>query len=180
VLIKKETFGKMHGVYTTRNINMGDSVFFYEDWIKDEKKGWIEISVEELNEFKTDIRKKFLKYSYDRDFGKIIGTLDYRQVRHISNFINHSCNPNLVYTESDTIIAKRDVLAGEELTLDYGSFIVNVDQDFVCGCNSLQCRTKILKNDWQTLFENGMNNFPVFIHNRLESFNYSVLSEARV
>jgi len=168
MLIKKEIHKNMHGVYTTKIIKEGTVVFSYQDWIQDEKKGWFEITVDELEQFDTQTKRKYLKYSYDRDFGILIGTLDYRQIKHISNFLNHSCNPNLVYSGEDMIIAKREILAGEELTLDYGSFIVNVDQDFLCGCNSLKCRHQITKNDWQTLHREGMRNFPMFIINKLQ------------
>ncbi|MDH5718067.1 MAG: SET domain-containing protein-lysine N-methyltransferase [Spirochaetia bacterium] len=179
MLLKKEAFGKMYGVYTAELITAKTPVFTYEDWIKDEKKGWVEITVEELMSIDKDLQKKFLRYGYDRDFGKIIGTFDYRQVKHISNFLNHSCNPNLVYSENDTIIAKRDIQIGEELTLDYGSFIVNVDQDFTCKCNSYNCREKVTKDDWRMLHENGMHYFPEFINRKLKIMHpkYSVMQK---
>jgi len=61
---------------------------------------------------------------------------------------NHSCSPN-AYIEDNTIRALRDIVIGEEITIDYGSFIVH---DYIivdkCKCGSTDCRKTITGHDW--------------------------------
>ena len=52
---------------------------------------------------------------------------------------NHSCNPNTVYRGLD-VVAVRDIIRGEELTLDYASFLDETMEPFNCTCGSVNCR----------------------------------------
>lgn len=158
------------GVYSTEYIPANKLVFSFNDWIQDEQDGWFTISPKELNKFSMEDRLKFLRYCYDRDFGVIIGTLDWDRAKHVSNFINHSCQSTLIYDYHDNIIAARDILPGEELTLDYGNFIVNTDQDFQCSCGAPNCRTRIKKSDWKQLAGQLGYHFPTFMHSKLNAF----------
>ena len=99
----------------------------------------------------------------------MVGTFDWQRARHISNFMNHSCDPNMVYGLDDDIVASRDIEAGEELTIDYGNFIVNVDQDFECGCGHRSCRHRILRDDWIDLVPRLGFSFPRFMHDEIAS-----------
>ena len=152
------------GIFTDSFISQGSVIFKYDDWIEDEQYGWEILSIEDIMTLPFKDRSQFLRYSYDVDFGKTIGTFDWKNARHVSNFMNHSCNPNMMYDSNNAIIAKRDIYAGEELTIDYGNFIVNVDQDFVCNCGHEGCRRSIRKDDWKHLVYDYGNNFPVFMH----------------
>ena len=52
---------------------------------------------------------------------------------------NHSCEPNTVYQGLD-VIACRDIAKGDELTLDYASFLDEHMEPFQCRCGSPKCR----------------------------------------
>ena len=52
---------------------------------------------------------------------------------------NHSCNPNTAY-DGLNVIAIRNIAEGEELTVDYGSFIDESMEPFACQCGSENCR----------------------------------------
>ena len=52
---------------------------------------------------------------------------------------NHSCSPNTVY-DGLNVIATRNILKGEELTLDYASFLDENMESFNCQCGSPNCR----------------------------------------
>jgi D-alanine-D-alanine ligase-like ATP-grasp enzyme len=52
---------------------------------------------------------------------------------------NHSCNPNTTYRGLN-VIALRKILRGEELTLDYTSFLDENMEPFNCQCGSSDCR----------------------------------------
>jgi uncharacterized protein len=67
--------------------------------------------------------------------------LDGRRGGNISRFINHSCEPNC-RAEQDRgriwIIAKRDIMPGEEVTFDYG-FPFGDWPNNPCRCGSASC-----------------------------------------
>lgn len=170
-MLEKRCVGRSDefGVFSSEYISANKLVFSFDDWIQDEQEGWITISPEEIKNFSKEERAKFLRYCYDRDFGSIIGTLDWDRAKHLSNFINHSCEPTLIYDYNDNIIAARDILPHEELTLDYGNFIVNTDQDFTCGCGTASCRKKIRKGDWKQLAYVYGYHFPTFLHPKLDA-----------
>ncbi|PKL37323.1 MAG: SET domain-containing protein-lysine N-methyltransferase [Spirochaetae bacterium HGW-Spirochaetae-1] len=167
MLVKKRLSHTEVGIYTEEDIPEGTLLFSHDDWIEDEKEGWRIMTVEDLDNLTAEEREIFLRYSYDIDFGMIIGTSDWKHARHISNFMNHSCDPNMVYDYNDNIIARRDIAGGEELTIDYGTFIANVDQDFLCSCGSSQCRRRITKDDWKFLAFNYGYKFPTFMHDEI-------------
>ena len=51
---------------------------------------------------------------------------------------NHSCNPNTVYNGLN-VVALRDISKGEELTLNYASFLDENMEPFQCQCGSSNC-----------------------------------------
>lgn len=52
---------------------------------------------------------------------------------------NHSCNPNTIY-DGLNVVALRNINSGEELTLDYASFLDEHMEPFQCQCGSPNCR----------------------------------------
>jgi hypothetical protein len=66
-------------------------------------------------------------------------------------FINHSCDPNSWMQDAFTLIARRDIKKGEELTADYA--IWEADENYVskweCHCNSPLCRKRVTGKDWR-------------------------------
>jgi uncharacterized protein len=65
--------------------------------------------------------------------------------------INHSCDSNLWMADKVTIVARRDICADEELTIDYALFTAQPDWtlDAQCNCGTTVCRHTITGNDWQ-------------------------------
>jgi hypothetical protein len=67
--------------------------------------------------------------------------------------LNHSCDANSWLIDEVTLAARRDIAAGEEITLDQGTW--NFDEDeYVwdqphCTCGARACRTTLTSNDWQ-------------------------------
>ena len=166
-LVKKQAFGSEWGIFTEEPIAKGSLLFSAKDWVEDEVYGWNILTKNEVENLNEKEKQLFLRYSYDIDFGKVTGTFDHSRAKHISNFMNHSCQPNMVYDENDNIIAKRPIHRNEELTIDYGNFIVNFDQDFTCNCGARNCRKEILQDDWKELcFDLGLG-FPSFMRNEL-------------
>jgi hypothetical protein len=55
---------------------------------------------------------------------------------------NHSCQPNTAY-DGLNVIAIRHIEKGEELTLDYATFLDEHMEPFECQCGSTNCRKRI-------------------------------------
>lgn len=60
-----------------------------------------------------------------------------------SRFINHSCNPNLGFSDNGVFVAMRDIKSGEELTFDYCTCDTSDDWVIDCLCGEVNCRQKI-------------------------------------
>jgi uncharacterized protein len=71
----------------------------------------------------------------------------------VDGSINHSCDSNLWMGNEVTIIARRSIDTGEELTLDYALTTTQPDWalDQPCQCGSPLCRKRITGNDWLLL-----------------------------
>lgn len=63
---------------------------------------------------------------------------------------NHSCEPNLGFKDSITLIAIKDIEPGQELVFDY-AFNETYHDSFKCNCGSKNCRDTIRPDDWQKL-----------------------------
>ena len=61
---------------------------------------------------------------------------------------NHSCYPNCGFSNSITLVAIRDIKAGEELVFDY-AFCESFMEEFKCNCESPNCRKIIKPSDWK-------------------------------
>ncbi|MEO6134928.1 MAG: SET domain-containing protein-lysine N-methyltransferase, partial [Ginsengibacter sp.] len=55
---------------------------------------------------------------------------------------NHSCDPNTIYAGLN-VVAVTDIKKGEELTLDYTSFLNNEMETFICNCGTANCKSVI-------------------------------------
>jgi SET domain-containing protein len=86
--------------------------------------------------------------------------------------LNHSCDANLWLADEVTLVARRNIAAGEELTIDYALFTAQADWvlDGVCACGTAVCRHHITGNDWQLpeVQERYYPHFSPFINRRIE------------
>jgi hypothetical protein len=67
------------------------------------------------------------------------------------DFANHSCDPNLWLIDSVTLVARRNIAPGEELTFDYATFY-EIDDWVVaedCQCGADDCRGLVMGSDWR-------------------------------
>jgi uncharacterized protein len=65
-----------------------------------------------------------------------------------SQYMNHSCNPNTWANGDRAFDARMDILAGEEVTCDYGTFLTDVHwEGMICHCKSRNCRRTITSRD---------------------------------
>ncbi|WP_083971000.1 SET domain-containing protein [Actinoplanes awajinensis] len=64
---------------------------------------------------------------------------------------NHSCDPNLWWATPYTLVARRDVAAGEELTNDYATSTDEPSFVMPCRCGTRLCRREVTGADWTRL-----------------------------
>jgi len=93
----------------------------------------------------------------------------------IGYFVNHSCEPNAWMSDAFTLVARRDIETGDEVSADYAMWEAN--EDYIaawdCNCGSRLCRKKIKGTDWksQTLQENYKEHFSPLLNKRIEKEN---------
>jgi uncharacterized protein len=83
--------------------------------------------------------------------------------------INHSCESNTKVVGRLVIVARRDISAGEELTVDYGTIAAGDHiWHMTCHCGSARCRRTITHEDWKeaALFAAHIEEWPPFIQGR--------------
>lgn len=62
---------------------------------------------------------------------------------------NHSCDPNAWLAEDGkTLVARRDIVEGEEVTTDYALWSDTADWRMPCECGTALCRSVLTGEDW--------------------------------
>jgi SET domain-containing protein len=61
-----------------------------------------------------------------------------------ARFGNHSCDPNLELAGPTTLVARRAIAAGEEVTVDYATMSESPSWSMPCNCGSPNCRRVIV------------------------------------
>lgn len=69
----------------------------------------------------------------------------------LDELLNHSCDPNAWMADERTVVARRPIAAGEEVTTDFSMW---EDCDYLytssCRCGTSLCRSVITGLDWQS------------------------------
>jgi D-alanine-D-alanine ligase-like ATP-grasp enzyme len=120
-----------YGIYANRNIKANELIFNLEETaqriatLQHIEKNW-DASEKEI----------FKKYAYSISDEVFLLWSDNPQDWAPQN---HSCNANTAYNGLN-VLATREIAKGEELTLDYGSFLDQNMQPFNCTCGATNCR----------------------------------------
>lgn len=129
---------------TVQNIEMGQTIWA-NNHIEDEL-GVKCLTLEEIQELPEDERKTFEMYCWQVSKNTWEGTPASPEVDPV-NYINHSCNPNMHFTDDDTITARRNIVAGEALSLEYATCDTIYAVIENCLCKSSNCRGKVTSTD---------------------------------
>ena len=88
------------------------------------------------------------------------------------DFMNHSCDPKVWMADEVSLVARRDIAAGDELTADYAMW--SGDRQWTmhrsCNCGSPVCRTTVTGNDWKlhALQSRYAGHFSPYLNERIE------------
>lgn len=58
-------------------------------------------------------------------------------------YLNHSCNPNSMFTEKNKIVSLQNIKKGEEITSDYSFYEADIFWRFHCSCGEKNCRKTV-------------------------------------
>src|SRR3989338_7851886 len=71
----------------------------------------------------------------------------------LDEHLNHSCDANAWLSDEITLVAKRVIEVGEEITLDQGTWNFEdsayTDNKEPCSCGAARCRHILTENDWK-------------------------------
>ena len=98
---------------------------------------------------------------------------DLEMTQSLDAAMNHSCDSSAWMEDEVKLVARRDIEAGEEVTVDYALFTTqsNWMLDTRCHCGSPDCRRIITGDDWrrEDVQERYRNHFSPFINRRIEN-----------
>ncbi len=120
-----------YGIYALQNIEVGELIFHSEEkphrlvTKKFVEQNW---SPEEIDNFR--------RYAWPVS-DEVYVLWDIEPAEWAPQ--NHSCNPNTQYSGLN-VIAKTGIKKGEELTLDYTSFLNGEMESFICNCGAQNCK----------------------------------------
>ena len=145
-LIKKEIAPGFFGVFAKEKIKKDEVVF----------SGWNDTCTRktraEVEAMSPEYKLIFEKYSTEIIENVYVGPYENEDIhQQIDYFINHSCDPSTWMINDNDVVARRDIEPGEQLTIDYATFIINeFDSSGIdkCLCGAAKCRGKVSKNDW--------------------------------
>lgn len=70
----------------------------------------------------------------------------------IDEYLNHSCDPSVWLVDEVTLVARRDIHTGQEITVDAATWDADEDWLYVengkCHCGTSLCRKTITPHDW--------------------------------
>jgi len=94
----------------------------------------------------------------------------YAPVIESADFFNHSCSPNAGFYGQITLVAMKEIEAGEEVCFDYAMCDGSSYDEFDCSCGSENCRGRITGNDWQIreLWERYQGYFSPYLQRRID------------
>lgn len=90
------------------------------------------------------------------------------------DYVNHSCNPNAWISGQISLLARRDIQTGEEITFDYATTDASDYDAFECHCGDSMCRGTVTGQDWQRadLQERYRGHFSAYIQRRIDKENH--------
>ena len=128
-----------YGIYATANINRGEIIYHGED------RPQRLVSKSHVDQhWDEEAKLNFRRYAYP--IGKEVYAIWDEEPAEWSPQ-NHSCDPNTAFSGLNTI-ATKDIRTGDELTLDYATFLDHTMEPFECSCGSSACR-KIIRGSLQ-------------------------------
>lgn len=165
-LYKKEIAPDFYGVFANEDIREGELIF--RNW----NDSCTRLTIRQVKKLNPEYRVVFEKYATEIEPYVYVGPYENDNIEgQIDYFINHSCSPNGWLINDSDVAARRDIKAGEEVTIDYATFIIHefessrIDK---CLCGSPDCRGTLKNTDWWKLRNVYKGHFIGWIQQKIE------------
>lgn len=127
------------GIITTASITKGEKLM---EW------GGILIKRAEIDE-----GKHRLQTLVPIDDDLFLGLPVTDETETIDEYLNHSCDPTAWLTDEVTVVARKNLKTGDEITIDSATWDADEEWEFLekgnCTCHTVLCRTILTPNDWK-------------------------------
>ncbi len=145
---KIELLGTEFGLRALAPLKRGDVVLVWAGKIIVDS---LAIDLNESDERGQELSLQVHDHLYQVPIGIFRGASDDIGVE-VPDLINHSCDPNCGQLDSVTVVAMRDIAAGEQITFDYAMSSTApglVVDPFDCLCGTKFCRGRVQPGDWK-------------------------------
>ncbi len=163
-ICRKSISRSQYGLFAAKRIREGELVWTPNP---DDRETCVLLTLEEIEDLPPPQREVYLRFCYQVERNLFSGCLSMEEaLADDANFMNHSCDPNCWY-EGESLVARRDIAAGEEITYDYGTDSTDRDWGFKCSCGSPLCRGTLRRDDWTRLTDIYGTHFSAYITREL-------------
>jgi hypothetical protein len=92
------------------------------------------------------------------------------EVEGWADWVNHCCEPNAGLRGQLSLVAMRDIEAGEEICYDYAMSDGSPYDGFECRCERSGCRRRVSGDDWmlEELWERYRGHFSPYLQARID------------
>lgn len=164
-IVKKEITPDFYGVFAVEEIKAGEIIF--SNW----NENCNMLTLEQVRQLPRAYRTIFEKYATEVQEFIYVGPSENADINeHLDYFVNHCCDPNSWMVNDGDVAARKDILAGEQITIDYATFIINEFRSSKithCLCGAPNCRGKISKNDYWRLRDIYRGHFLSWIEDKI-------------
>lgn len=176
-LIKQKIAEDFFGVFTSEDIKEGEVIF--RSW----NDSCTKLTLDQVKKLSPEYKLVFERYSTEIEPYVYVGPYENEDVHlQIDYFINHCCDPNCWLINDDDVVARRDIKAGEQITIDYATFIIHEfpsSRIEKCLCGSANCRGRFSNNDWWKLKETYRGHFISWIQEKINKKEEAELVKVR-
>jgi len=140
-IILKESSIQGKGLFATEDIQAGEIT-----WRQDPNQPRYHLDT--IRSWPKEKQEKFFRLAYQVGEEWYHGPVDGSDFDP-ADFMNHSCDPNTWFIDDATMVARRDIKKGEEITYDYSTS--ETAENFVlhCHCGAPDCRQVVRGSDYR-------------------------------
>lgn len=143
-----------NGWFASVDIEEGEPICWTLDSWEHDSRFWF--NIEEVRNWSTDrenhsymIREDiYFSIPEDRSIIPDISDEDIQKIRQ-ELLVNHSCEPNAWYRDNEHLVARRKIVAGEEITYDYAMTEAAPFFSITCECGKSLCRGTVSGQDYK-------------------------------